>query len=118
MRRVPVCDVSAERRSLDERLRGLLAIKGRNLHHETPGANIVGDRDDDAMTPAQRNGNVGILEGGDEHERQVRVDQPIPGARARDDQRSRAEVIDLLALVDEAGADNCEGLVSGRSHDG
>ena len=70
------------------------------------------------MVPVvQRGGDVGLLEGGDEHQRGGRVDQPTPGALAGDDQSTRPEGGHVGAIVNEAGAHHREGLGLGRRGD-
>src|SRR5689334_1432771 len=117
MRRVPVSDLAVKPSGLDEGVGCLRAVERWKLHRETARADVAWHGDHDAMAVAQRGGDVGLLEGGDQHEGGVGVGKPIPRSCARNDQRSRCEVVHLLAFTEETGADYRQCLVSGGAGD-
>lgn len=61
--------------------------------------------------------DVGVIEARDQHERAVRVDEPVPRAGRRDDDRTSAQLVDLVAITEQAGADDRERLLAGGRDD-
>ena len=104
---------------IDERLRRLLAIEKRD--HDVPLGmpRVAAHGDHHVVSLAPRRRDVGVVEVRDEHEAVSRVDEPVPRAGCRDDDRAGTQGVDIAAVADEkAGADDGQRLLPGGRDDG
>jgi hypothetical protein len=102
---------------VEDRLCRRRAIEQRD--HDVPlrVPSITAQRDHDMVSLAQRARDVGVVEVRDQHEGVVRVDEPVPRAGRGDDDRAGAQLVDLIAVAEKAGAQNGERLLPGRRDD-
>ena len=122
MRGIAVRVAALDRDGLgDADLRGCLPVEEWDLDVSGSAAHLTPHRNDDMMALAHRGTEVGVVECGNEHEAVPRVDEPLPRTRSRDDQRAGTEVIDvvdIVAVTDETGADDGERFFPGGCRDG
>ena len=122
MRGIAVRVTTLDRDGLtDEDLGGGLPIQEWDLDISGSTAHLTSDRNDDVVAFAHRGTEVGVVEGRNEHEAVTRVDEPLPRTGSRDDERAGAEVVDvvdIVAVVDEARTGDGERLIPGGCGDG
>lgn len=101
-----------------DRLRRRRAIEKRD--HDVPFVvpRVTAQRDQDMVALAQRGRDVRVVEVRDQYQGIVRVDEPVPRAGRGDDDRAGTQLVDLVAVAQEAGAGDGERLFPGGRDDG